>query len=95
MAAYLIFEYGEVTDAAAIQEYVRRGGPIVQRYGGRLLALGQAEVVEGDHPSCKTVLIEFPSMERLKAFHDAPEYAPLKDLRQRAMSGNFLMLEGV
>ncbi len=96
MAAYLIFELGQVADAAAIGEYVERGPAIVQQYGGRYLARGQqAEVVEGDHPPCAMVLIEFPSMAQLKAFYDSPEYTPLRQLRQRAMSGTFLMLEGV
>ena len=58
MAAYLIFELGQVADAAAIGEYVERGPAIVQQYGGRYLARGQqAEVVEGDHPPCAMVLI--------------------------------------
>ena len=96
MAAYLIFELGEVADAAAIDEYIERGPAIVQQYEGRYLARGQqAEVVEGDHRSCGMVLIEFPSMARLKAFYDSPEYTPLRQLRQRAMTGNFLMLGGV
>lgn len=95
MAAYLIFEYGEITDGAALAAYRERGGPLVQQHAGRLLAYGQPEVVEGNHPSCFTVLVEFPSMAQLKAFYDSPEYTPLRHLRQGAMTGDFLMLAGV
>jgi uncharacterized protein (DUF1330 family) len=95
MAAYLIFEAGEVLDGAAVGEYVQRVPEVVRQYDGTYIARGVLDVVEGDHPAANTVIIAFPSMARLKEFYDSPEYAPLKVQRRRGARGNFLLLEGV
>jgi uncharacterized protein (DUF1330 family) len=95
MAAYLIFEAGEVLDGAAVAEYVRRVPAVVRQYDGTYLAQGTLEVLEGDHPAVSTVIIAFPSMERLKEFYASAEYAPLKEIRRRGIKGNFLLLNGV
>lgn len=72
MAAYIIVDT-EVTDPAGFHEYVNVAGPIVAKYGGRLLAAGPpAAILEGSwHPKGVT-LIEFPSVERAQQWYTAP-----------------------
>jgi uncharacterized protein (DUF1330 family) len=41
------------------------------------------------------VIVEFPSLEKLQEMYDCAEYAPLKDLRQRSSTMNFLAVEGL
>ena len=43
----------------------------------------------------RLVIVEFPSMERLKAWYESPEYAPALTLRQRASVSSLVMTEGI
>jgi uncharacterized protein (DUF1330 family) len=95
MAAYLVADI-EVTDAEGYQEYRRTVGASIAAFGGRFLARGGAvEVLEGDWSPKRLVIVEFPSMERLRAWYDSPEYAPALALRKRASISRLLMTEGV
>jgi uncharacterized protein (DUF1330 family) len=95
MAAYLVVEVTDVLDEALAREYVEQVPPLVERYGGRYIARGPATVLEGEHQPMTLVLLEFPTMEQLQALYDSDEYAPLKALRQRGTSCNFLAVEGL
>jgi uncharacterized protein (DUF1330 family) len=95
MAAYLVADI-EVTDAEGYQEYRRTVGASIAAFGGRFLARGGAvEVLEGDWSPKRLVIVEFPSMERLRAWYDSPESAPARALRKRASISRLLMTEGV
>ncbi len=95
MAAYLIGDI-EVLDAALYDEY-RKGVPAtIAQYGGKFLVRGGASVqLEGNNLPKRTVLLEFPSLEQLKAWYDSPEYAPLLALRIRATRSHVFMAQGV
>jgi uncharacterized protein (DUF1330 family) len=95
MAAYLVVELTEILDEALVKQYVEQAPAVVARYGGRYIARGPATVLEGHHQSIRIVLLEFPSMERLQAFYNADDYAPLKSMRQRGSTYNFMAVEGV
>ena len=95
MAAYLVADI-EVTDAEGYQQYRRTVGASIAAFGGRFLARGGAvEVLEGDWSPKRLVIVEFPSMERLRAWYDSPEYAPALALRKRASISRLAMTEGV
>jgi uncharacterized protein (DUF1330 family) len=95
MAAYLVAEVNAISDQAAIGEYVERVVPLVEVRGGRYLARGPAQTLEGDAHPMLLVIVEFPSMEVLTSFVSSPDYAPLKALRQRTSSMNFLAVESL
>jgi uncharacterized protein (DUF1330 family) len=95
MAAYLVVEVTGVSDEAGLGEYVTQVPNLVQRYGGRYIARGPAQVIEGEHHPGMLVLLEFPNLEQIQAMYDSEEYAPLKALRQRSSSMNFLAVEGL
>ena len=94
MAAYLIVEVTDISDPESVGQYAEQVVPVVERYGGRYIARGPAQVLEGEHQSQVVVIVEFPSMEQLRAMYDSDEYAPLKTLRQRGSTCNFLAVEG-
>jgi uncharacterized protein (DUF1330 family) len=95
MAAYLVVEVTEISDQALVGQYAEQAPALVERYGGRYIARGPATVLEGGHQPMMLVLLEFPSMEQLKAFYNSDDYAPLKALRQRGSSFNFLAVDGL
>ena len=95
MAAYVVVDI-EVTDPTGFQEYLNVAGPIVAKYGGRLLAAGPpATLLEGSWQPKGVTLIEFPSVERAQQWHTAPEYQIPKQLRQRAAKCHIVLLAGM
>lgn len=95
MSAYLIANI-EVTDAAAYEAYRIQVTAVVAAYGGRYLARGgQVARLEGEISPQRVVILEFPTMARLKAFYDCPEYRPLIAIRQRAARSHLFAVEGL
>lgn len=94
MPAYLIADV-TVTDPGRYPDYVRLVPATLEPYGGRFIVRGGAtEIAEGDWQPQRLVIIEFPSLERAKAWYDSPEYAPAKRLRQQCSDGRLLFVEG-
>ena len=68
----------------------------IEKHGGRYVARGGAEVLEGDGKGLNTfVILEFPSVEAANAWYNDPEYAPMITLRQTGSEGDLVVLEGV
>jgi len=89
VAAYLVANV-EVTDPAAYEEYRTKVPGTVAAYGGRYLArAGAAEVLEGDWSPKRFVILEFPSLGRLKAW-----YQLLLEIRKRTARSSVIIVEG-
>ena len=94
MSAYLIANI-RVKDAALFGQYRDQVAPMIAAYGGRYLIRGGAvTAMEGDPRLDRLIVLEFPSMDKLKAFYHGTEYAPLIALRQRATEGEVALVEG-
>ena len=95
MPAYLIADV-EVLDAAGYEEYRKHVPATIAAFGGRYLARGGAlAVLEGSWSPKRGVILEFPSLDKLKAWYDSPAYVPLRELRQRTTKSNLVMIEGL
>jgi uncharacterized protein (DUF1330 family) len=95
MAVYLIANV-EVFDAQGYDEY-RRGVPAtIAAHGGRYLARGGAtQVLEGSWSPSRCVIVEFPDMERFRAWWSSPEYAVLRAIRERTAKSELVVTEGI
>jgi uncharacterized protein (DUF1330 family) len=94
MPAYVV-AFADVTDPAGMERYRAEVGAVIARYGGKFVAAGTPEAVEGDiHPRAAAI-IEFPSMEQARTWYDAPDYQELKELRQRSSRGAILFMPGL
>jgi uncharacterized protein (DUF1330 family) len=95
MAAYVISEL-EVRDPAAIETYRTMAAKSIGQYGGRYLVRnGAAGVAEGGPPVKNIVVVEFPSMERLREWYASPEYAEALKVRRTALDRRLIFVEGV
>ena len=96
MAAYVIVDV-EVRDPEAYREYTQAVPATLEPFGGRFIVRGGAvETLEGEWRPQRVVVIEFPSVERAKAWHASPGYQAILPLRQRHARTNFLaVVEGV
>jgi uncharacterized protein (DUF1330 family) len=94
MSAYIIVQI-RITNAETFQKYAVQVAPTLAQYDGRyVIRGGEYEVLEGEWPQWRHVVLEFPSVERAREWYDSPEYAPLKALRMRASHGQAIVIEG-
>jgi uncharacterized protein (DUF1330 family) len=96
MSAYAISEV-EVLDEAAAERYRELASASIVRHGGRYIVRGAApDVPEGDWPTDqRVVVVEFPSMERLRAWYASPDYAEALAIRETALARRLLFVDGV
>ena len=86
----------DVTDAAAYERYKAAAPPTVTAAGGRYLSRGGESALEGIHDGRRVVLIEFPSVDAARAWHQSSAYAEARKVRERgARNVTFLLLPGV
>lgn len=85
-----------IEDPVRYEDYKRMVPATLAPFGGRFIARGgQIDVLEGDWRPGRLVLLEFPSVERARAWWSSPEYAEARALRQATSTGTLLILEGI
>lgn len=95
MSAYVVVEV-TVKDAETYEKYKQLAPPTIGLYGGRYLARGGlTEPLEGTWAPKRLVILEFPTVERARAWWSSPEYAPAKALRQSCTDTDMVLLEGL
>src|ERR1700747_3882000 len=81
MPAYIISEVSEVVDRAAMEKYRALAEVTIKQYGGRYLVRGgEWEGLGGGGGLERTIVVEFPSWARAKAWSRSPEYAAALEL---------------
>ena len=95
MAAYAIVEV-DVSDPQLFAEYARGVPATIAAYGGKYLVRGgKTETKEGGWAPKRVVVLEFPSMDQARKWYDSAEYKPLLDMRLKAASAKFILVEGL
>ena len=95
MTAYVLVDI-EIQDPARYEQYKALAPPAIAAHGGRYLARGgRTEVLEGTWSPRRAVILEFPSVEKAKAWWASAEYAEGKALRQACATTNMIIVEGV
>ena len=91
MPAYLI-AHVKIHDTSWLKsEYVEVTAPLEGKYGGRHIASGRHEQVEGDDLGTVTSVIEFPSIDAARSFWNDAEYQRVVPIR-RAGSDSYVVL---
>jgi uncharacterized protein (DUF1330 family) len=95
MPAYVIADI-EILDQTLFEEYRQAVPATIAAFDGRYLARGGAtEVLEGSWSPRRCVILEFPDIERFRAWWSSPEYAPLREMRQRATRSHLIVTQGL
>jgi uncharacterized protein (DUF1330 family) len=95
MSAYVISEL-EVRDPVSIETYRTIAAKSIAQYGGRYLVRGgAANAAKGGPPAKNIIVVEFPSMERLRQWYASPEYAEALKVRRTALDRRLIFVEGV
>jgi uncharacterized protein (DUF1330 family) len=94
MPAYIIARI-HVTDWERYRQYTQATPAAIQKFGGRFIVRGgETTTLEGPPETARLVIIEFPSLDRAKAFYHSEEYSRARKLREGAATGQFLAVEG-
>ena len=95
MPAYIVVEV-EVLDKERYENYKQMVPPSLAAYGGKFLVRGgEVGTLEGTWSPKRLVILEFPSVERAKAWWGSTEYADAKALRQATARTQMIVVEGV
>ena len=85
MAAYMVVRAVSISARERIGQYARATHKIIEQRGGRYLNLGDKfEALEGGDGIAALLLVEFPTVDDIKAFYASPEYKEVKKLREGA-----------
>ena len=95
MSAYVISEV-DVRDPADFETYRTIAAKAIAQYGGRYLVRGgAASIAEGGPAPKNIIVVEFPSMEKLRQWYASPEYAQALKVRRTALDRRLIFIEGV
>ncbi len=95
MAAYVIVDV-VVNDPEGFAPYREMAPATVAAYDGKYLARGGALTsLEGGWDPLRISVLEFPSVERARAWWDSAEYAEAKAIRQRTTDTKMIIVEGI
>lgn len=93
--AYYVAEF-ELRDPEGIKPYSAGVAGTFEPFGGRFIVRGgRIAALEGPPPGSRTVIIEFPSMERARAWYDSDAYQNLRPVRQRSGISRTYIIEGL
>jgi uncharacterized protein (DUF1330 family) len=95
MAAYIIYQ-AEVTDPAQYEHYKTAAQKALEDGGGSYLVRGGAfDVLEGDAPAGRTVVVEFPSRQAALDWYHGSAYTEARKLRANAAHARMYVVDGV
>ena len=95
MAAYVIVRVN-VTDWQQYKQYLEVAPATIAKFGGRFIARGGDVLsLEGPEETRRVVILEFPSLERIKQWYNSKDYQAARELRIGAAQGELVAIEGV
>jgi len=95
MSAYVVVQV-DVEDPVRYEDYKRLVPASLAKYGGRFVVRGgRTETLEGTWSPKRFVMVEFPDVNRAKAWWASAEYADAKALRQATSHTEMIVVEGV
>ena len=92
--AYLVANI-RVKDTEKFQRFSGMAGPVIQKFGGKILAKGPgADRHEGDVDGV-VMMIEFESKSQAENFYFSDEYQAAKAVRDECSETDLMIIEGL
>jgi uncharacterized protein (DUF1330 family) len=95
MPAYVIYQC-EVLDPERYEAYKPKAAASIEAAGGRYIVRGgEVEVLEGEPPLGRTVVVEFPDRETASKWYKDQMYAEARKIRDGAARARMYLVDGV
>ncbi len=95
MTAYVVVDI-QITDPEQYEEYKKLAAPTVTAHGGKYIARGgETERLEGEREPGRVVVLEFPNMERARAWWNSTSYGAARKIRQASARTEMVLVDGV
>ena len=95
MAAYVFFDVVSV-HPERMSGYREKAFASVKAFNGKLVAAtSNIDCREGDWHPARILMLEFPSMEKARAWYDSPEYQEVLPIRLDANRDRMVIFEGM
>jgi uncharacterized protein (DUF1330 family) len=96
MPAYLIASVIGVKDMDALRAYLESSPALIAAHGGRYSArVGPIEVFDGDFEPKRVTIVEFPTMDDVRAWYDSPEYVRIRPIRLENAESSMVLVEAL
>ncbi len=84
-----------INDQDAFQGYVEKATGTIMAQGGSAAVVDDAvEVIEGEWPWGRTVVLEFESVDKAREWYNSPEYQAIVGERHAAADANAVIVGG-
>jgi len=93
--AYWVSCYREISDRIKYARYIELALPAITAGGGSFLARDVAAFAYEDGRQDRTIIIEFPDLERARATHDGEAYRAALDALGDGAVRDIRIVEGV
>jgi uncharacterized protein (DUF1330 family) len=95
MSAYALAHLHDPDPHPEVLDYIERIQATLDPFEGRFVVHGaEVEVLEGDWPGT-IVIIEFPDVDRARAWYASPAYQEILHLRADHIDGDVILVRGV
>jgi|TARA_B110000305_G_scaffold16652_1_gene15553 uncharacterized protein (DUF1330 family) len=91
---YWISCYREIYDADKLSAYAALAKPAIESQGGRFLVRGQAAYAAGSGLIERTVLVEWPSLEKAQVAYKSDDYQKALVALSDGVDRDFRIVEG-
>lgn len=90
---YVVVTIRKVLDIEAFRDYAARVAPIIERFGGKYVAVDKTpDVRAGEWPFVRTVIVAYPNYAAAQNWYDSAEYKQIVPIRMRAIDANIAMV---
>lgn len=94
MTVYAIAQ-GRIKNRQQFDAYLAAAGPTFAGHDVKFLASDETpDVIEGEVPYPRTVIIQFDSAAAFHRWYDSPGYRAARRLRETAAVGTFILVQG-
>ena len=95
MPAYVIYQ-GEILDPVRYEEYKVLAAASLEAAGARYVVRGgDFDVLEGDAPAGRTVVVEFPSRQAAIDWYHGAQYTAARAVREGAAHTRMYVVDGI
>ena len=95
MTAFVVVQES-IENEDVFNQYRAKAPATIEAYGGKFLARGgNLEVLEGELPHKRLVIIEFPTRQDAIAWYNSAEYQEILPTRLSSSKGIFAVVDGL